>query len=120
MFLSVVLHVALFLLADWLIGDNAQPSISSPLPVINVQSLRTENEIATTEKIEDRKAIKVADRQDKIADFKEMAIETNGSEHESHSRSAAAAVKRTRIAFAKCRSRCKQATGARSRTCQRP
>jgi hypothetical protein len=94
MFLSVVLHVALFLFADWLIGDMAEPAISSPLPVISLQSLRSDNEISTRENIEDRKALKVADRQDKVAAARAAAISGSRNEHESLPKRAAAAVNR--------------------------
>ncbi len=94
MFLSVVLHVALFMVADWLLGDGDEPSIYPSLPVISIQTLVTENAGSRSEIFEDRKAVKVADAQQKIAELKKTALKGSRVEQELPAKSAAAAVNR--------------------------
>ncbi len=94
MLLSVLLHIALFLVADWLIGDSREPTISTPLPVISIQSLQTETDEFTRDRITDRKAIKVANRELRNADINKTAVASDTNANEFPARSAKAAVNR--------------------------
>ncbi len=76
MLISVAMHVALFLIADWLIGDRAAAQPTRPLPVISVETLQVESRISSARRLDDRRAVKVAGRPERSAERQQKAFAT--------------------------------------------
>ncbi len=67
MLISVVMHVALFLIADWLIGNRAAARPARPLPVISIEALQAEFRIPSAVRLDEPKAVKIAGRSERSA-----------------------------------------------------
>lgn len=67
MLISVAMHVALFLLADWLIGDRPEPPIASPLSLISIRSMHSELDDTVDGEFDDRDAVEVTERQEAVS-----------------------------------------------------
>ncbi len=89
MVLSVVIHVAFFMVVEWLISDRAEPSIASTVLIVSLQPPPAEDGYSADEKFDDhtatsesvnpttnRGANKASDRQAKIADATETPVAT--------------------------------------------
>jgi hypothetical protein len=94
MLISAAMHVALFMIADWLIRDRVEPSKSSHLLVINVQALDKEFDNSTELELGERNPLKVTEPQVKASIAKESAIASNSNTSLPRSKSAADALNR--------------------------
>lgn len=94
MLISIVMHIALFLLAEWLIADAGEPAISVAIPVISVPSLRAGLDESARQIPDERKALKVADRPLHITVQQEAAIAGEGDAGAARAEKATAALHR--------------------------
>jgi hypothetical protein len=86
MVLSVAIHLALFMIADWLLSDEAAPSITSTTLLVTIEPLQTVGDMAdndhvvpttdseTVNPVRNRQASRASDKSSEIMQATEMVI----------------------------------------------
>lgn len=73
--ISAAIHIAMFALVDWLIGEWGEPSLSDPVLVVSLHQSPTADGSSAAEQFSRSKSIKVSSRQANTADRSETSID---------------------------------------------
>lgn len=94
MVLSVAIHLALFVIVDWLLSDEAPPSITSTVLLVSIEPSRTAGDVADDSRVvpaaesetanptKNRQASRASDKSSEIVEATEMVIAAEISPHD--------------------------------------